>query len=219
VDLTAGSDGEPPTKKTRTSSSRGTPPTSTVVGSSGTAEQWRYTPTSPDKLDTHPIKQRAEVEVLAQKGRREAFKNKLLLENNPFLRKKADTLVACIELDESESGSEESDHAFKELNEMFSNKAKGKTKVSIPTKPSKKPVVMGPSGQSYTPLENQASTTFSGYQQLIICSALSLRFYNLRKRIQAHCLWSRSDISIGSLVTMRRYTLNAHLFRTNIDRK
>jgi DNA mismatch repair protein MSH3 len=159
VDLTADSDDEPPTKKIRTSASLGTLTTPMVAASSGAAEQWRYTPTSPDKLDTHPIKQRTEAEVLAQKARKETFKNKLLLENNSFLRKKADTPVECIELDGSVIDSEDSDHAFKELNKMFSNKAKGKGKVSIPTKPSKKPGIIGPSGQSYTPLENQVSTT------------------------------------------------------------
>jgi DNA mismatch repair protein MSH3 len=158
VDLTADSDGEPPPKKTRTSGPRDSPHTPPVAGpSSGAAEQWRFTPTSSDKLDSHPIKQRTEAEVLVQKGRREAFKRKLLLENNRFLPKKADTPVAHINLDESES--EESDHAFKELNRMFSNnaKGKGKSKDSLPTKPSKKPILVGPSGQPYTPLENQVS--------------------------------------------------------------
>lgn len=156
VDLTADSDDEPPAKKTRMSGPECTPHTSSVAGpSSGAAERWRFTPTSPEKLDLHPIKQRTEAEVLSQKERREAFKKKLLLENNRFLPKKADT-VAHIELDDS--GSEESDHAFKELNEMFSSKAKGKGKskvTSIPIKPSKHAMTLGPSGQAYTPLENQ----------------------------------------------------------------
>jgi DNA mismatch repair protein MSH3 len=173
VDLTADSDGEPPMKKTRTSGPRGTPHTSPVAGpSSGAAERWRFTATYPDKQDLHPIKQRTEAELLSQKERQEAFKKKLLLENNRFLSKKTDT-VAHIDSDESES--EESDHAFKELNEMFSSKAKGKgkSKVSIQAKPSKKPMVVGPSGEAYTPLENQvvvASRIISN-QSYIICSS------------------------------------------------
>ena len=162
IDLTADDSddhGEPPTKKTRTSRSIGATRTSPGP-SSGAAEQWRFTPTSPDKPGSHPNKQRALIEVLSPKERREAFKKKLLLENNRFLPKKAGS---PIELDVSEA--EESDHAFKELNEMFSNKAKGKgkSKVSIQTKQSTKPVAVGPSGQTYTPLENQVSCCYTIY--------------------------------------------------------
>jgi len=155
IDLTVDSDGEPPLKKTRTSGPGGVPYTTPVAGlASGTTEhgQWRFTPTYLDTSDLHPINQRTEADVLAQKERRDAFKKKLLLENNRFLPRKADVPVA---LDESES--EESDHAFRELNEMFSNNAKGKGKGrdSILAKSSKKPTMVGPSGQAYTPLENQ----------------------------------------------------------------
>jgi DNA mismatch repair protein MSH3 len=154
VDLTADSDGEPPTKKTRTSGPFCASHTSSVATSSGTAERWRFTPTSPDKLDVHPIKQRAEAALASQKDRRDAFKKRLLLENNRFLTKKRDA-VTNVESNEEES--EESDYAFKELNEMFSNKVtgKGKNKASAPVKSSKKSMVVGPSGQPYTPLENQ----------------------------------------------------------------
>jgi len=178
VDLTVDSGDEPPTKKIRMSGPGDALATRAVAGrSSGAAEQWRFTSVSSDKLDLHPIKQRTKVEVLTQEERQKAFKKKLLLENNPFLRKKADAPAARIELDGSDS--EESDHAFKELNEMFSNKAKGKgkSKVSIPARPSKKPILVGPSGQSYTPLENQvgvASRTISDLSYTLLC----LRFYN-----------------------------------------
>ena len=156
VDLTVDSDGEPPSKKTRTSGPSGVLYAPPVAGlASGPAEhaQWRFTPTSPDTLDLHPIKRNTEAEVLAQKERRDAFKRKLLLENNRFLPRKADTAVP---LDESES--EGSDHTFRELNKMFSNdaKRKGKGKESLLAK-SPKPTVVGPGGYVYTPLENQVS--------------------------------------------------------------
>ncbi|GLB35404.1 putative DNA-binding domain of DNA mismatch repair MUTS family protein [Lyophyllum shimeji] len=156
LDLTGElSDGEPPTKKAKwPSTSYGTP--EPPVG--GMAE-WRFTPVSPDKPETSAApKQRTEAEIAAAKQRREAFKKKLLLENNPFLRNRPvpEPEPMPIEVVDVDSAGEESDQAFKELSEMFSNKAKGKGKaVSAPPRKAKKPPELGPSGEAYTPLENQ----------------------------------------------------------------
>jgi DNA mismatch repair protein MSH3 len=127
--------------------------------------QWRFTPTSSDKLDLHSIEQHTEEKTLAQKERRDAFKKKLLLENNQFLPRKADTPVA---LDESES--EESDPAFRELNEMFSNNVTGKGKDSPSAKLPKKRTPAGPGGQAYTPLENQVSViSLMNLMHILLC--------------------------------------------------
>jgi DNA mismatch repair protein MSH3 len=155
IDLTADSDGEPPVKKSRRNG-----PASQKTGSpSGAAEQWRFTPTSPDKAESHTtkVKEPTEAEAAAKKARREAFKKKLLLENNRFIRKESDTTMAPIEEAPIEISGGESDSAFKELNLMFSNKGKGKARAPMTAKQPKKALVLGPSGQSYTPLELQVN--------------------------------------------------------------
>ena len=178
VDLTADSNDEPPTKKARKSGPTISSHMSSVpVSSSAAIEQWCFVPTSPDKAESGSIRQRTEAELCAQQERREAFKKKLLLENNPFLRKKESHIVP-MEVDERESSGEDSDHAFKELNAMFSNtaKGKGKSKTSLPAKQPKKPLVIGPSGQSYTPLENQVHC--SARVPMLNLTGLCLRSYN-----------------------------------------
>ena len=157
IDLTADSNDESPTKKARKSGPTISSHMSSLpISSSGVVEQWSFVPTSLDKAGSCPIRQRTEAELFAQEARREAFKKKLLLENNPFLRKEESHIVP-MEVDEPGSSGEESDYAFKELNAMFSNtaKGKGKSKPSLPARQSKKPLATGPSGQPYTPLENQ----------------------------------------------------------------
>lgn len=156
IDLTADSDVEPSAKRPRRRE-----PTSPIHGSSTSAsEQWRFTSSSPDKAEARNVKatELTEAESAAKRARHEAFKKKLLLDNNPFLRKKFDVSVTPLEDGPSETSGEESDQAFKELNVMFSNKGKGKAKAP-PPRTSKKPAVLGPSGQSYTPLELQVDFT------------------------------------------------------------
>ncbi|KAG6841688.1 hypothetical protein C0991_008326 [Blastosporella zonata] len=157
LDLTA--DEEPPTKRLKKSDTSYTSRQPTTPRG-GVAEQWRFTPASPDKPETNAApSQRTEAQIIAAKGRHEAFKKKLLLENNPFIRKPMQSHPerASSPIDEQEADSgDESDHAFKELSSLFSNKGKGKGKaVSTAPRKSKQPVAIGPSGEPYTPLEQQ----------------------------------------------------------------
>lgn len=95
--------------------------------------------------------------MISARERHEAFKKKLLLENNPFLLKTPD-VPTPIKVEDTASSGSESDQAFKELSFMFSNKAKGKGKAAnsiAPTKKLRSHASLGPNGQSYTPLENQ----------------------------------------------------------------
>jgi DNA mismatch repair protein MSH3 len=101
------------------------------------------------------------IRTTSEKERHEAFKRKLLQDNNRFLKAESSTTVQmnqdAMEVDESMASSEE--ESFNKLSEMFSHKDKGKGKAGgkAPVKSPKKHVELGPSGQSYTPLELQVS--------------------------------------------------------------
>ncbi|KAG5728291.1 DNA mismatch repair protein MSH3 [Termitomyces sp. T112] len=160
LDLTSDTDEEPPAKRLKKSgaSDRSGEPTTPLRAS--VASQWRFTSVSPDKLASAAPTQSTEAEAVAAEERRKAFRKKLLLENNPFIRKPSQfdlsRAASSIEAEEAESAGEESDHAFKELNALFSNKNKGKGKAARSTaSKSKKHVAIGPSGEPYTPLEQQ----------------------------------------------------------------
>lgn len=146
-----------------------------------TAEQWRFDPSlaSPTKQEfietssfsaNSPVKEHAPETLALKKQRREAFQKKLLLDNNPFLKRKdvsMSSLGDTLEVDSdagpgdgetSGNSGDDSDEAFKKLTEMFSNKTQGKAKGKAKAKaPPKAKVVepLGPSGKSYTPLEKQ----------------------------------------------------------------
>ncbi|KAG6919950.1 hypothetical protein DXG01_013299 [Tephrocybe rancida] len=156
LDLTAsGVDEEPPTKRRkRTDVTHGSP-----IPHEGAASQWRFVPDSPDKAKTSTASaQRTEAEATAARKRHEAFKKKLLLENNPSIRKPThfDLTRSSSPFDPHDinSAGDESDgdRAFKELSSFFSKKGKSQ---STATRKNKKPVEVGPSGQPYTPLEQQ----------------------------------------------------------------
>ncbi|KAG6831187.1 hypothetical protein H0H92_012327 [Tricholoma furcatifolium] len=158
VDLTEdGSDEERPAKRLKPDNSR-----KPVTPSKGVASQWCFVPASPDKPETNIASaQRTEAEVAASKKRHEAFKKKLLLENNRLLKRPAlpasDAVPAHIE-DSGSSSADESDQAFEELTSLFSNKskAKGKAKATnTASQKSKKSVAIGPGGEAYSPLEQQ----------------------------------------------------------------
>ncbi|KDR81784.1 hypothetical protein GALMADRAFT_152606 [Galerina marginata CBS 339.88] len=157
IDLTVDrEDGGPPLKKARLSGFEDIGPSK--AASSAVADGWRF---SPEKSRVAgPSKPR----TAADRERHEAFKKKLLQDNSCFLQKES-TVVDVDEdqaMDMDEGGV--SDHLsdsdrFQRLSEMFSNKDKGKgkatVKISPPAKRSKKVVELGPSGQPYTPLEQQ----------------------------------------------------------------
>ncbi|KAG6893142.1 hypothetical protein C0993_001921, partial [Termitomyces sp. T159_Od127] len=123
------------------------------------ASQWRFTPVSPDEsasiAATH-----VGAESDSVKKRREAFRKKLLLENNRLTRRPSHSeltgAASFLEAQEAESAGEDSDHAFQELNALFSNKSKGKGKAAGASGlKSKRIVKLGPGGEPYTPLEKQ----------------------------------------------------------------
>lgn len=124
--------------------------------STAVADNWRFSPEK--QTEAGPSKPRTEVE----KERHESFKKKLLQENSTFLRTISNVGSEpgdAIDVDglASEDASEDDeDSRFEKLSVMFSHKGKGKANVKAPAK-AKKLVDIGPSGQSYTPLEKQVS--------------------------------------------------------------
>ena len=155
IDLTVGDEGyEPPLKRARISGC-GVSTSSTRAGmspqktASTVADSWRF---SPDKAQARPPRPRTSDE----KARHEAFKRRLLSDNSLFL-KEPDQDEPMDEANEEDSG-DESDR-FQKLNEMFSHQGKGrgksKGKSAVAAKHAQKTMEIGPSGQSYTPLEKQ----------------------------------------------------------------
>ncbi|KAJ7285697.1 DNA mismatch repair protein MSH3 [Mycena rebaudengoi] len=120
---------EPPKKKKRT----GQHTTGTVVG--------------PSREQTVPA------EVLA---RREEFKKKLLLDNNPLLRRAHQRETT--EAQDTEPivvSDSDSDHAFQEMTALFASKTGEGNKKSAQRAKKSKALELGPSGKTYTPLEKQ----------------------------------------------------------------
>lgn len=106
----------------------------------------------------------------AQETRHEAFKKRLLLDDSSLLPSTSTYSVGegngehesvLDPMDATqESDSDADDDRFRELQEKFANKsqkgsAKGKELAVSPKKRTKKVVEVGPSGQTYTPLELQ----------------------------------------------------------------
>ncbi|KAG6896947.1 hypothetical protein C0992_005153 [Termitomyces sp. T32_za158] len=159
LDLTSDSDEEPPAKRPKKSGASDSPREPSTPSRASVASQWRFTPVSPDDPASTLATKHYEAEAASGPvgKRREAFRKKLFLTNNSFNRKPSHPdlsgATSFLEAPETESAGEESDHAFQELNALFSSKSKGKSKASG-SKP-KKTVAIGPSGESYTPLEQQ----------------------------------------------------------------
>ncbi|KAF5365702.1 hypothetical protein D9758_003271 [Tetrapyrgos nigripes] len=135
IDLTGD---EPPTKKSRQE----------TCYSPSKAEQWRFDASNPS-----PKPQASATETASKIARHEAFKKKLLLENSIFLSKRRTTTPSPSSGFEGEAtqSDDEPDHELRKLNEMFSIPNKGKQRAGK----SKKAEEVGPSGQTYTPLEKQ----------------------------------------------------------------
>ena len=161
IDLTANSDDDelPAIKRPRlpghehnTSSA----PAQNSAGSTSVADDWRF---SPEKSKQANVKK---IRTTSEQERHEAFKRKLLQDNNRFLKKEPSAVQMnqdAMDVDESVASSEE--ESFNKLSDMFSHKDKGKGKAggkaATAVKSPKKNVDLGPSGQSYTPLELQVS--------------------------------------------------------------
>jgi DNA mismatch repair protein MSH3 len=159
IDLTADSDDNelPAIKRPRLSGREHTTPSTPAqysAGSTNVADDWRF---SPEKSKQTNVKK---IRTTSEKERHEAFKRILLQDNNRFLKKGSSTVQInqdAMEVDDSVPSSEE--ESFNKLSDMFSHKDKGKGKAGgkAAVKSPKKHVELGPSGQSYTPLELQVS--------------------------------------------------------------
>ncbi|KAF8959081.1 DNA mismatch repair protein MSH3 [Flammula alnicola] len=165
IDLTL--DGEDagrkaPSKRPRLAGCDTTPfahdgPSSSKNMSTTVADDWRYSPEKPKQAG--PSKPRTGLE----KERHEAFKRKLLQDNSSFLKKELNIIEddrdQAIGVDEGEGSAEDSGNEsdrFQRLSEMFSHRDKGKGKAKTKsTAQTRKVTEVGPSGQSYTPLEKQ----------------------------------------------------------------
>jgi DNA mismatch repair protein MSH3 len=151
-------------------------------------DEWRYSNSSLERQEQEGTVKVKPADKRARQARRDEFRKKLLGENSLFIRRRFDATeaVGVIEDDSAEqmleSGAEtsdnESDHAFKDLQDMFlrrkgKTKAKSKGNVRAPAalaihKDRKKVEQLGPSGQTYTPLENQVSISFHQLQPYLI---------------------------------------------------
>lgn len=165
IDLTLDSDSDtPPKKKSKVNNGvsesqvdaddRGTLSGKKHV-SAGHAKQWRFEPSSPDK----PVPEkriRTAAEEATRKKNHEAFKKRLLGENSTFVRPQETSQSAVdAETDQPESAGsgEDSDAAFTLFKKvLLKSKGKGKA-ASAAVK--KKVEDLGPSGQTWTPLEKQ----------------------------------------------------------------
>jgi DNA mismatch repair protein MSH3 len=167
IDLTHedSDDDAPPKKKKKLHGALELPVRDAQVGPSQKSHaaytaQWRFESPSPNK--PQPEKRtRTASEEAARKKNHEAFKNRLLRENSTFVRKKPrEPSESTMEVDsednpapsDSDDSGRDSDSAFMSFQEMLSDK-RGKGKVPAVRK--KKVGGIGPSGQTWTPLEKQ----------------------------------------------------------------
>lgn len=171
IDLTLDSDSDedaPPKKRQKTnanirnlleSPTRVAEAASSRSQNTGHAEQWRFGTATPDKRQVEKQPHIA-AEEAARKKNHEAFKKRLLGENSTFIQKKAressETAMGVNSghsaVDETDHSSHDSDSAFTSFQELLSKKrGKGKT----PTAHVRRADEVGPSGQTWTPLEKQ----------------------------------------------------------------
>jgi DNA mismatch repair protein MSH3 len=160
-------DGHQPVKKTKitgTFSLEGSAlagPSRTLSRSGGVAEHFRW-PFS----EMPPKDSKNEGEEVARTKRHEAFKKKLIQENSIFVQRKAFSTSndECIDIEDdyargrsTEVTGGDSDEAFKALTQTF---AKSTSKSQNARKRTQNGEEVGPSGQTYTPLELQVSKQF-----------------------------------------------------------
>lgn len=216
IDLTIDSDDEagPSRKRARTtsafflSSSTPTTPRKDAAGSSrvelpqDVAEQWRFNPTQPRRSSQNPAGE------LEQRKRHDRARSILLGDRNLF-RSRASPHETEFDVDDMDDldnkvndtthvsdDDEETDQQFSELMEMFSN-SKGKAtkgRRSAPTlkvsSKQKKATEVGPSGQTYTPLELQIRELKTKYPDTILMVEVGykVRFFGEDAKIASQAL-------------------------------
>lgn len=119
----------------------------------GKAERWRFHPSSSPQTVASTADSTAQPGP-SKNASKDAYRKKLLSGNN--------TSTARKPASESKASESDSDHAFDELSTFFSAKSgKGQKK-----KAARKPIEeIGPSGETYTPLENQVNLHKCGVYQ------------------------------------------------------
>ncbi|KII88995.1 hypothetical protein PLICRDRAFT_160002 [Plicaturopsis crispa FD-325 SS-3] len=201
VDLTLDDDDKPPTKRARS-----------------TAEQWRFVPSEPGPSNagdgdgtrtkddgTHVEDAEPTKDDKAKAKRHEAFKKKLLGDNNPFLRRTAsedarakEADAHAKESDENVGDSDASDDGFKDIMQSFSLKGKGTRKAGTSTQgktstsakgkgKARADDEVGPSGQTYTPLEQQVRALKTAHPDalLMIEVGYKYRFFGADAQVAA----------------------------------
>jgi DNA mismatch repair protein MSH3 len=189
IDLTIDSDDNvdsPIAKKPKTSKWSYVPEAVTV-GSGSFHAQLNAASTLEERQRTSPVRQSPPIlaktrglsDEAARKGRREAFKKRLLGENNSFIKRTSSVDGGSRSMDVEEDdhsknqetvhvdgSGDESDEAFNDLKKMFSNpqakekmtrKGQRKGKAPATTNAKSRQEEATPSGQEYTPLEKQVN--------------------------------------------------------------
>lgn len=181
IDLTSeGEDDAAPSKKPRLE--MGSDDTNGRHATSSFADEWRYSPEKDRQYD--PNRPRTS----AEKQRHEAFKKRLLQDNSHLLQEHREVVDVDQDepmvVDKSSESDNESEDRFQKLSEMFSNpaksaRAKATSKRPIARSSKGKAVEVGPSGQTYTPLEKQARLQISILCEFLICFH---RFFSSREK-------------------------------------
>ncbi|TFY77098.1 hypothetical protein EWM64_g6915 [Hericium alpestre] len=230
IDLSDSEDEDraPPTKKQRAEANLflpGTPspppepaPVKDKGRGSGAAEQWRYNPQSPG-----PSPKRSDEDEAFKRRRKDEFKKKLLQENSRFVNMHKAEVVddlegADVDRNEQEERSQSEDDLgdgkFEALQDLFGHKSgakgKGKAKSAKAGKRNKKPEEIGPSGKTYTALEQQVRILKAKYPGvlLIIEVGYKCRFFGEDAKIAAKelgivCYMDR-NFPTASIPTHRR---------------
>lgn len=164
IDLTLDDEAPPPAKR-----HKGTPlflPDSPTSHSqfAGRAERWKFGSTQASPLSAAEATSTGPESEREKRQRHDAFKRKLLAQNNPLVRRASegeDAGRSDVEETEGpedpESSAEEGD-AFQELQSMFAHKGaktRARPRSKFAAAKGKKKAKLGPSGQTWTPLEEQ----------------------------------------------------------------
>ncbi|THU92169.1 hypothetical protein K435DRAFT_672535 [Dendrothele bispora CBS 962.96] len=181
-----------------------------ALSSPGKADQWRFDLQS-------PVAQVDPAEVDSRKTRHEAFKRKLLLENNTLFINKRHSTVAQ-DSDPATEGQHSDSESGPDLGKVSSRSSNSRTLRAATTAKIKKTDV-GPSGQSYTPLEKQIiklkeenpgtllmvevgyKYKFYGEDAKVAATDLGMVCYSDRNFLTASIPYERRDIHLKNLLS------------------
>lgn len=131
-------------QKLRKSDSAEVPSGNPVPLSPVAADRWRFAPDSPEKPHDGPV---IDAAATKKKVRQEAFKRKLLGENSPFISNSSSSENPAALQGNADNGWEENEtSSFRKTIDTFTHTGGAKQRGGVE---------VGPSGQTYTPLEKQ----------------------------------------------------------------